>query len=128
MGDGQGGGGIKLHKLSEKNDSSLEFCQPFVAMFLHSTLLHGGLNVWGLVGVLIFYSIALLVGIISSWRKKSWKMESTESAFVADRNIGLFVGICTMTCELSHTDRVSTWGTHTGLFNGVSNMILVLMG
>ena len=71
----------------------------YFVMFFSSNILREDLNVWGLDGVLIFYSIVLLVGIIASWRNKSWKMESAARVFVADRNIGLFVGVCSMTCE-----------------------------
>ena len=53
-----------------------------------------GVNWWGLVGVTIFY-IAILVGIFASW--KNQKRTDCEEVMLAGRNIGLFVGIFTMT-------------------------------
>jgi high affinity choline transporter 7 len=64
-----------------------------------SEALRGELNVWGLVGVILFYVVILVIGVLTSWRTRSWKTESSEDVMVAGRNIGLVVGVFTMTCQ-----------------------------
>ena len=65
----------------------------------NSAVLRGELNVWGLVGVILFYLVILVIGILVSWKTKSWKTKDSEDVMVAGRNIGLLVGVFTMTCE-----------------------------
>lgn len=72
-------------------------------------------NIPGVVSVLIFYIIILLVGIWAGRKKKSTGGESLESedVMLAGRNIGLFVGIFTMT---------ATW-VGGGYINGTAEAI-----
>ncbi|XP_032776647.2 high-affinity choline transporter 1 [Daphnia magna] len=57
------------------------------------------INVGGLVSVIVFYLVVLAVGIWAGWKhgKKSNKETGTESVMLAGRNMGVFVGIMTMT-------------------------------
>jgi len=75
--------------------------------------LTGELNVWGLVGVIVFYVVILVIGVIASWRSKSWKSENSEDVMIAGRNIGLFVGVFTMT---------ATW-VGGGYINGTAEIV-----
>lgn len=55
-------------------------------------------NIAGVFSVVIFYIIILIVGIWAGRKKKSDNNElETEEVMLAGRNIGLFVGIFTMT-------------------------------
>jgi high affinity choline transporter 7 len=71
-----------------------------------------GINVPGLVSILVFYLAVLGVGVWASWRQR--KITKAEGKSVADeedvllagRNIGLFVGLLTMGGkEIRHTAR-----------------------
>ena len=57
-----------------------------------------GVNVPGLVAIIVFYLLILLVGIFAA-RKTGLKVRniSRQDVMMAGRNIGLFVGIFTMT-------------------------------
>ena len=57
------------------------------------------INVGGLVSIIVFYLIILAVGICAGWRhgNKNKKETGTESVMLAGRNMGVFVGIMTMT-------------------------------
>ncbi|KAK8386520.1 hypothetical protein O3P69_010863 [Scylla paramamosain] len=55
----------------------------------------GGLNVAGLVAIIVFYLIILGIGLWAAWRRKG--EASTEEVMLAGRDIGIFVGILTMT-------------------------------
>ena len=55
------------------------------------------LNVWGLVGLIIFYVVILSMGIVISWYKRSVGERDSDRAIVAGREIGLGVGIITLT-------------------------------
>ncbi|KAK4017954.1 hypothetical protein OUZ56_000028 [Daphnia magna] len=57
------------------------------------------INVGGLVSIIVFYLVILAVGIWAGWKhgKKSNKETGTESVMLAGRNMGVFVGIMTMT-------------------------------
>ena len=57
----------------------------------------GSLNVWGLVGLIVFYVVILGLGIFISWRKRSAGSNQTDRAIVAGREIGVVVGIFTLT-------------------------------
>ena len=60
--------------------------------------IRGELNVAALVVVIIFYLVILLVGILASWRVTGkFNVESSEDHMVAGRNIGVVVGVFTMT-------------------------------
>ena len=55
-------------------------------------------NWQGLIGVIAFYILILLIGIYASWKSKAFKKETnSEDVMVANRGIGLFVGMFTMT-------------------------------
>ena len=54
------------------------------------------INIAGVVSVVIFYILILAVGIWAG-RKKEAGNDSEEEVMLAGRNIGLFVGIFTMT-------------------------------
>jgi len=56
-----------------------------------------GMNVWGLVSVIVFYIMILVIGLYASWKNKSLSSEDSEDVFLAGRSIGLFVGMFTMT-------------------------------
>ena len=54
------------------------------------------INVGGIVAIVVFYLLILIVGIWAA-KKKGNGSESEEEVMLAGRNIGLFVGIFTMT-------------------------------
>lgn len=54
------------------------------------------MNVTGVIGIVVFYVLILFVGIWAA-KKKGSGSESEEEVMLAGRNIGLFVGIFTMT-------------------------------
>lgn len=59
-------------------------------------------NISGIISVVFFYIIILLVGIWAGKKKKSTPgsdLEESEEVMLAGRNIGMFVGIFTMTGE-----------------------------
>lgn len=60
-----------------------------------------GLNVVGLISIIVFYIAVLLVGVWAGWRqrkivKNEGRTQDQEEVMLAGRNIGLFVGILTM--------------------------------
>ncbi|XP_037069019.1 high-affinity choline transporter 1-like [Pollicipes pollicipes] len=57
------------------------------------------LNWAGLAGILVFYLLILAVGLWAAWRRKKSLESSADSdeVMLAGRNIGVFVGILTMT-------------------------------
>ena len=73
---------------------------------LNTEFLRGKINIPGLIGVIVFYVVILVVGILASWwgMRKAKKQSNTESedVMLAGRNIGVFVGIFTMTGEWHH--------------------------
>lgn len=54
------------------------------------------INVAGVISIILFYILILAVGIWAG-RKKEEGNDSEEEVMLAGRNIGLFVGIFTMT-------------------------------
>lgn len=54
------------------------------------------LNIAGIISIILFYLLILVVGIWAG-RKKEEGNDSEEEVMLAGRNIGLFVGIFTMT-------------------------------
>lgn len=54
------------------------------------------INIAGIIGIVVFYLLILFVGIWAA-KKKGNGSESEEEVMLAGRNIGLFVGIFTMT-------------------------------
>lgn len=54
------------------------------------------INYSGLIGIILFYLIVVLIGVWAS-RKKNAGNNAEEEIMLAGRNIGLFVGIFTMT-------------------------------
>ena len=56
-----------------------------------------GINIPGLISIIIFYLVVLLIGIWAGWRqRKSTETTDQETVMLAGRNIGLFVGVLTM--------------------------------
>lgn len=79
-----------------------------------------GVNAGGLVSIIIFYVLILLVGIFAAWYKKrqnqnrgSQAASESEELMLAGRDIGVFVGIFTMT---------ATW-VGGGYINGTSEAV-----
>jgi len=62
----------------------------------------GGVNVWGVISIVVFYLAVLFIGLWAGWRQrrkaKQQGRNSTdqEEVMLAGRDIGLFVGILTM--------------------------------
>lgn len=56
-------------------------------------------NIAGIISVIFFYVIILVVGIWAGKKKKTGgsDLEESEEVMLAGRNIGMFVGIFTMT-------------------------------
>lgn len=70
------------------------------------------LNIAGIISIILFYLLILVVGIWAG-RKKEEGNDSEEEVMLAGRNIGLFVGIFTMTgknenhqCLFLHTIKI----------------------
>ena len=60
------------------------------------------INILGLIAIIIFYVLIILVGIWAGRKQKSTeKNPDTEEIMLAGRNIGLLVGIFTMTGMLN---------------------------
>ncbi len=61
------------------------------------------INVIGVISVVVFYALILAVGIYFGWRQRRLltKGAHSENIILAGRDIGLFVGVLTMTgnCE-----------------------------
>lgn len=55
------------------------------------------LNITALVVVVLFYVVIFLIGIFATWRSKTWKTKKTEDVMLAKRDIGIVVGVFTMT-------------------------------
>ena len=56
-----------------------------------------GINVSGLISIIVFYLIVLAIGVWAGWRQRRFQREENqETVMLAGRNIGLFVGILTM--------------------------------
>merc|ERR1711988_1685311 len=56
-----------------------------------------GINIPGLISIIIFYLVVLLIGIWAGWRqRKSSETTDQETVMLAGRNIGLLVGVMTM--------------------------------
>lgn len=66
------------------------------------------IHVEGLVAIVIFYVLILFVGIWAAWKNKSSgdndSADRSESIMVGGRDIGLFVGVFTMTGEFGHEE------------------------
>lgn len=62
-----------------------------------------GIHVEGLVAIVIFYVLILVVGIWAAWKNKASgdneSLDRSENIMVGGRDIGLFVGVFTMTGE-----------------------------
>lgn len=61
------------------------------------------INIAGVISIILFYIIILGVGIWAG-RKKEEGNDSEEEVMLAGRNIGLFVGIFTMTGNFSYSN------------------------
>lgn len=71
------------------------------------------INVGGLVSIILFYLVILAVGIWAGWThgRKNKNGTGTESVMLAGRNMGVFVGIMTMTGECFSNFR-NSWYQH----------------
>ncbi|XP_042226481.1 high-affinity choline transporter 1-like isoform X2 [Homarus americanus] len=58
-------------------------------------IIERGLNVPGLVAIILFYLVILGIGLWSAWRRRD--ASGTEEVMLAGRDIGMFVGMLTMT-------------------------------
>lgn len=58
------------------------------------------INIAGVISIILFYILILAVGIWAG-RKKEAGNDSEEEVMLAGRNIGLFVGIFTMTGKVN---------------------------
>ena len=47
--------------------------------------------------VIVFYIVILAIGLFASWKKKAYTQTKSEEIMLAGRDIGIFVGIFTMT-------------------------------
>jgi hypothetical protein len=51
-------------------------------------------DVYGLAGIIIFYTLVLAIGV---WAGTKQKNHGEEEVMLAGRNVGLFVGVLTLT-------------------------------
>ncbi len=58
-----------------------------------------GINVLGLSALVVFYGLILTIGILAAWLKTRKRINGggSDTVIVAGRDIGLFVGVFTMT-------------------------------
>jgi len=76
-------------------------------------------NIGGLVSVGFFYLLILGVGIWSGWKQKKKTVNDSENIILAGRNIGLFVGVLTMTgesCILFSSWQTTPYSAHIHIF------------
>jgi len=73
-------------------------------------------NIGGLVSVGFFYLIILGVGIWSGWKRNKKTVNDTENIILAGRDIGLFIGVLTMTATWVAGAYIN--GTTEGAFTG----------
>lgn len=80
------------------------------------------IHVEGLVAIVIFYVLILFVGIWAAWKNKSSgdndSTDRSESIMVGGRDIGLFVGVFTMTGEFGHEEFFCLSGWELGFGRG----------
>lgn len=60
----------------------------------------GGVNVPGLVSVVIFYAVIFAAGLYASWKSKQdnqGREQTSEDLMLAGRKLGMFIGFFTMT-------------------------------
>ena len=63
-------------------------------------------NTAGIFAVAVFYLIILLVGVFAAWKQRRSPGQSQETIMLAKRNIGMFVGVLTVTGSLIKSCRV----------------------
>ena len=59
----------------------------------------------GLVGLIVFYVIILVVGLVVG--RKYGKSSTSDTQFLANRDLGLFVASCTLSGEITNFYQVS---------------------
>ncbi|KAK2180844.1 hypothetical protein NP493_423g02008 [Ridgeia piscesae] len=64
---------------------------------MYLTFTRSDLNITALIVVILFYVVIFLIGIFATWKSKTWKTNKTEDVMLAKRDIGIVVGIFTMT-------------------------------
>ena len=55
------------------------------------------MQVGAIVGLAFFYVFILVIGIVASWKKRNVGESNSDRAIVAGRDIGLVVGVFTLT-------------------------------
>ena len=72
-----------------------------------------GVNVGGVISIILFYIVILIVGLFAAWYKKRKNkkegkhINESEELMLAGRDIGIFVGTFTMTGNTSPS--LMTW-------------------
>ena len=56
-----------------------------------------GVNWWAVAGICVFYLLVLAVGIFAGRKKNNNGSSHAETVMLGGRNVGWFIGICTMT-------------------------------
>lgn len=64
-------------------------------------------NVGGIISVSVFYALILAVGIVIGWRRKNRLLTNSDGIILAGRDMGLFVGVLTMTGDHRRVPRSS---------------------
>jgi len=73
-------------------------------------------NVGGIISVSVFYALILAVGIVIGWRRKNRLLTNSDGIILAGRDMGLFVGVLTMTATWVAGGYIN--GTCEGTFSG----------
>ncbi|KAI0229265.1 High-affinity choline transporter 1 [Lamellibrachia satsuma] len=73
----------------------------------------GDVNIAALVAVIAFYLVIFLIGVFATWKSKTWKTTNSVNVMLANRDIGIVVGIFTMT---------ATW-VGGGYINGTAEVL-----
>ncbi|XP_013408313.1 high-affinity choline transporter 1-like [Lingula anatina] len=83
-------------------------------------------HVWGLVAIIVFYLLIFILGIWAAWKnKKKGKDATSEDVLLAGRNIGVFIGIFTMTATWVDGTLIS--GVAEGIYTfGLSSLSMPL--
>lgn len=67
------------------------------------------LDVYGLAGIIIFYTLVLAIGV---WAGTKQKNNGEEEVMLAGRNVGLFVGVLTLTGKSTYLFIYSEWNSY----------------
>ncbi len=72
-------------------------CEKVATVYCSIQYENPGVNWWGVAGVIVFYLLILCIGLFASWKNKSYKKADSETVMLAERSIGLWMGMFTMT-------------------------------